>query len=74
LYPAHRLAGRYVDLSKQAIEDGKDIKEPSVVLLMLGAGAGLGGIALAVILISKQHGKHKVYRAFHTHNLVAHSH
>jgi S1-C subfamily serine protease len=74
LYPAHRLAGRYIDLSKQAIKEGKDIKEPSVVLLLLGTGAGLGGIALAVVLIARHHGKHKVYRAFHTHKLVAHAH
>lgn len=74
LYPAHRLADKYVGLSKQAISDGKDIKEPSVLLLLIGAAIGMGGITLAVILIARHHGKHKVYRAFHTHNLVAHAH
>lgn len=74
LYPAHRLANRYIELTKQAIDEGKDIKEPSVLLLLLGVGTGLGGMGFAVILIARHHGKHKVYRAFHTHKLVAHAH
>lgn len=74
LYPAHRLAERYIDLSKQAIDEGRDIKEPSVLLLLLGTGAGLGGLAFAVVLIARHHGKHKVYRTFYTHKLVAHAH
>jgi S1-C subfamily serine protease len=74
LQPAHRLVQSYIDLSKQAINEGKDIKEPSILLLMLGTGAGLGGLALAVIMIARHHGKHKVYRAFHSHGLVAHAH
>jgi S1-C subfamily serine protease len=74
LHPPHRLADRYVGLTKIAIEEGRDIKEPSVLLLMLGTGAGLGGLGIVIILIARHHGKHKVYRAFHTHKLVAHSH
>ena len=60
LHPSHRLADKYIELSKQAIDAGKDIKEPSVLLLTLGTGAGLGGLAVVIILIARHHGRHKV--------------
>lgn len=74
LYSTHRLVGEYIELSKEAIADGKDVKEPPMLLLFLGTGIGLGSIGLAVILIARHHGRHRVYRTFHAHNLVAHSH
>jgi S1-C subfamily serine protease len=72
LYPAHRLASTYIDLSNQAVKDGKDIKDPPVLLLVFGIGTGLGGLGLAVVLIARHHGRHQVYRAYHRHGL-AHS-
>lgn len=73
-YPAHRLVTGYIDMSEQAISEGKDIKEPSMILLLLGIGTGMSGLAVAVVLIARHHGSHKVYRAFHQHGLVAHAH
>ena len=72
-YPSHRLASTYIDLSKQAIQDGKDVKDPSTLLLIIGIGVGIGGLGMAIVLIARQHGFHKVYRAFHQHGLTAHT-
>lgn len=68
-YPAHRLVTTYIDLSQQAIKEGRDIKDPSMLLLLLGLGAGLGGLGAAIILIARHHGRHRVYRVYHQHNL-----
>jgi hypothetical protein len=73
LYPPHRLADSYIDMSKQAVSEGKDIKDPSIPLLLLGIGAGVGGIGIGVIMIARHHGKHQVYKAFRRHGL-AHAH
>ncbi len=73
LFPSHRLADQYIELSEQAISEGKDVKDPSILLLLLGVGAGIGGIGLAVVLIARHHGKHQVYKAFRRHGL-AHAH
>jgi S1-C subfamily serine protease len=67
LYPAHRLAEQYADMSRQAIKDGKDIKDPSALLLIIGAGAGLGGIAAAALFIIRHYGNHRLYK-FYLHH------
>lgn len=69
-YPSHRLVSTYIDLSQQAINQGKDIKDPPMLLLLLGIGAGLGGLGAAVVLIARHHGNHRVYRAYHRHGLT----
>ena len=74
LYPSHRLADTYIGLSEQAISEGKDVKEPSMVLLSLGAGIGLGGLGLAVLIIARHHGRHQIYKAFHRHGVIATAH
>ena len=73
LFPPHRLAETYIQMSEQAISDGKNVKDPSIALLLLGIGTGVGGIGLAVIFIARHHGKHQVYKAFRRHGL-AHAH
>ncbi len=73
-YPVHRLVGEYMQLSQQAINSGKDSRDPSILLLLLGTGMGAGALALAVVLIARHHGKHKVYRTFHAHNIAIRSH
>jgi hypothetical protein len=67
LYPAHRLVGQYIDMSQQAIKDGKDVKDPSTLLLLLGAGAGFGGLTAAGILIGRHYGRHKLYKFYRQH-------
>lgn len=69
LFPPHRLVDTYIDMSKQAVSEGKDVKDPSIVLLALGIGAGLGGIGLAVFIISRHHGKYQIYKTSHRHGL-----
>lgn len=71
LYPAHRLAGTYIELSLQAIKDGKDIKEIPATLLVFGVITGLGGLLMAVAFIARHHGHHRVYRAYHQHAIHA---
>ena len=73
LFPPHRLADSYIEMSKQAVSDGKDVKDPSILLLLLGTGAGIGGIGIAVFIISRHHGKYQLYKAFKGHGL-AHAH
>ncbi len=73
-YPPHRLAGGYIDLSKQAVAGGKDVREPSVTALTGGAIIGFIGLMGAIILIARQYGRHRVYRTFHSHGLVVRHH
>lgn len=67
LYPSHRLASTYIDMSKRAIEDGRNISDPPILLLWLSIGAGLGGLAMVVSVIARHHGHHRVYRVYHQH-------
>lgn len=62
LYPSHRLAAQYIDMSRQAIAEGKDVKEPSVMALLLLGGIGAAGAAASVLLITKHYGRYKLYR------------
>lgn len=73
-YPSHRLASTYIDLSKQAIKDGKEVRDPSILILILATGAGLGGLAVAVVMIAKHHGFNKLYRLLHEHGLLPQTH
>lgn len=67
LYPAHRLAEQYVDMSNQAIADKKDVKDPSTLLIILGTGAGFGGIAAASFFIVRHYGSHRLYKFYLQH-------
>lgn len=67
LYPAHRLADQYADMSRQAIKDGKDIKDPPAILLVVGFGGGIGGLAAAALFMVRHYGNHRLYK-FHAHN------
>lgn len=73
LYPSHRLAGTYIDLSEQAIANGKNVKEPSLALLIIGIGMSLGGLLTAIVMIARHHGLHKIYRIYHQHRPAVHS-
>lgn len=67
LYPAHRLATTYIEQSKEAIRQGRDVRDPSATLLMVGVGIGLGMLGIGILFISRHHGRHQLYRAFHSH-------
>lgn len=62
LYPSHRLAEQYVDMSRQAIVSGKDVKDPSMSVLLLLGGTGIGGAGAAMYFIARHYGRHKLYK------------
>lgn len=74
LYPSHRLAEQYADMSRQAIKDGKDVKELSAGTLLLIGGIGMGGLLAAAVFITRHYGNHKLYRfgLLHQHVPAAH--
>ena len=73
-YPAHRLAATYIALSEQAVKDGRDVRDPSLALLIFGTITGIGALLLVVSFMVRHHGHHRVYRAYHNHGLaVTHS-
>lgn len=74
LYPSHRLAEQYADLSRQAITGGKDQKDPATSMLLLLGGIGIGGAGAAVYFISRHYGRHRLYkfRLQHGHLHVSH--
>lgn len=74
LYPTHRLVDTYIAQTKAAIAAGNDQTPPSTVLLVAGIVGGTlitGGLLALVI---RHYGHHRVYRAYHKHRVVAHSH
>lgn len=75
LYPSHRLAELYADMSRQEITSGKDIKDPSAIVLLLIGGVGIGGAGAAIYFIVRHYGRHKLYRfrLEHGHLQVSHT-
>jgi serine protease Do len=69
-YPSHRLAEAYVDMSKKAISEGKNVQEPSTSAVVAGIIGGSGLLIVAVVLISRHFGHHRVYRTFHRHHVA----
>lgn len=67
LYPSHRLAKQYVDMSRQAIADGRNVKDPSTLLLVLGGGIGLGGLAASTVFMTRHYGTHRLYKFLQQH-------
>ncbi len=75
LYPSHRLAEQYADMSRQAIAAGKDVKDPSAALLILLGGIGMGGTLAGAYFIMRHYGRHKLYKfnLQHGHLQVSHT-
>lgn len=75
LYPSHRLAEQYADMSRQAVSAGKDTEDPSAALLLLLGGLGLGGMLAGGYFIVRHYGRHKLYKFSlqHGHLQVSHS-
>lgn len=75
LYPSHRLAEQYADMSRQAIAAGKDVKDPSAALLLLLGGIGIGGTLAGAYFIVRHYGRHKMYKFSlqHGHLQVSHT-
>ena len=71
-FPAHRLVATYIDYSEQAIREGKDVREPSAALFVLGVGAGLGGLLVAILLTTRHYGHHRAYYEHTKHKLRPH--
>lgn len=69
-YPSHRLAGMYIEISKQAIYSGKNVSEPPVALIMAGVVIGTGLAVFAATLMFRHFGHHRVYRAYHQHRVA----
>lgn len=67
-YPAHRLAGGYVNASQAAIDAGKNVKQYPMGLLVLGLLLAFSTAAVSVWLIIRHHGHHQLYRAFQPGN------
>ncbi len=61
-YPAQRLVASYISSSKQAIAEGKDVKDFPVWVLAAGLAAGMIGLAAAAITVMRHHAMHRVYR------------
>jgi S1-C subfamily serine protease len=61
-YPAQRLVASYISSSKQAIADGKDVKDFPVGVLIAGLAVGVTGLAAAAVVIMRHHAMHRVYR------------
>lgn len=74
LYPSHRLVDTYIAQSKQAIDAGRDQSPPSIGLFIAGITGGSITIVALSIVIVRHYGHHRVYRAYHRHRVVAHSH
>jgi S1-C subfamily serine protease len=61
-YPAQRLAASYIDSSRQAIAEGRDVKDFPVGVLIVGLGIGMTGLIAAAVIAVRHHAMHKVYR------------
>lgn len=61
-YPAQRLVASYISSSKEAIADGKDIKQAPVGALLVALAVTLIGLAAAIVVIIRHHAMHRVYQ------------
>ncbi|MDB5175330.1 MAG: Peptidase [Candidatus Saccharibacteria bacterium] len=63
-YPSQRLVSSYIASSQKAIAAGKDVKDFPIAVLMVGVVVAIIAIGVAVFVIVRQHGHHKVYQAY----------
>lgn len=61
-YPAQRLVASYIDSSKQAIAEGRDVKDFPLILLLAGLAVAMAGLTAAVVVVMRHHAMHRVYR------------
>jgi S1-C subfamily serine protease len=61
-YPAHRLVGSYIDSSKAAIADGKNVTDLPVGTLVIVLAGALLALAVTIVIIIRHHGLHRVYQ------------
>lgn len=62
-YPAHRLVDTYLLSSRQAIADGKDVKDRPLGLLIGSLVVSLLGVAFCLRLVIQHRAAHHVYKA-----------
>jgi S1-C subfamily serine protease len=62
-YPAQRLVASYISSSKDAIADGKDVKDLPVDVLVIILAASLMALGATVVVIMRHHSLHRVYQA-----------
>ncbi len=61
-YPAHRLVASYIESSNQAIDSGKDVRDPSINLLAGILLVALLAIGVAIMVIVRHHTRHHLYK------------
>lgn len=61
-YPAQRLVASYISSSRDAIAEGRDVKDLPIDVLVIALAASLAVLATTVVLIMRHHSMHRVYQ------------
>ncbi|MDB5169573.1 MAG: Peptidase [Candidatus Saccharibacteria bacterium] len=64
LYPSHRLAATYIDSSKTAIEQGKDIRLLPVGVIVAVLVVAVGAVVSGVVMVFRHRLRHLLYKAY----------